>query len=413
MYQPGLSYNSHVKKYGPLDKFGYKDFIPLFTAKKFNADEWAELYQQAGAKFAGAVAEHADGFAMWDSALTKWNAKQMGPKRDIVGEVEKAVRKRGMKFVTTFHHSWMWGWFSTPFTNADVLDPRYRDFYGPALPVSAFSPTPVPMPDEAFCLRWMDKIKEVIAKHHPDQITFDGKLDIIAEPYRLEMMAYFYNQAVQRSQPVVMTHKREDLKAGVMAFERSRMTAINEVPWLADDSIASDSWSYTPTLHYYSAERLVHDLADIVSKNGTLLLNVAPRADGTIPDEQRERLLAIGRWLKINGEAIYGSRPWRIFGEGPTKPLGGHMGDLKLKGFTVEDIRFTTGNGRLYAIVLGLPRSEVRIRSLAGEPVAEVRLLGSSEKIQWKQEADALTITPPASLPCDLAVTFSIKMRTP
>jgi alpha-L-fucosidase len=419
MYQTGAVHDFHVKNFGPVDKFGYKDFIPRFTGEKFNADEWAELYRQAGAQFAGPVAEHADGFAMWDSALTQWNAKQMGPKRDIVGEMEKAVRKRGMKFVTTLHHCWLWGWYATPLQEADVLDPQYEDFYGPVLPLSGFDLYPNPAPNEPFCERWLGKTKEVISKYHPDLLWFDSKLYIIPESYRREMVSYYFNMAAQRAQRVVLTYKQDDLKgAGLLDLERSRMAAIHPTPWLTDTSIASDSWSYTTNLHYYSAERLVHDLVDIVSKNGCLLLNVAPRPDGTIPQEQRERLLAIGHWLKINGEAIYGSRPWRVFGEGPTKAAQGEFSDLKLKGFTTEDIRFTAGigrfhKGRVYAIVLGLPRSAVRIHSLAGEPVAEVRLLGSTQKIQWKQEADALTITPPATLPCEHAITFCIQMRTP
>ena len=319
MYQTGVVHQFHVKKYGPVDKFGYKDLIPRFTGEKFNADEWAELYRQAGAQFAGPVAEHADGFAMWDSDLTRWNAKQMGPKRDIVGEMEKAVRKRGMKFVTTLHHSWLWAWYATPLEEADVLDPQYEEFYGPVLPPSTFHIYPTPGPDEAFCTRWLEKTKEVISKYHPDLLWFDTKLYIIGESYRREMVSYFYNQAAQRAQPVVLTYKQQDLKAGVLDLERTRMTTTYPAPWMTDTSIASDSWSYTTTLQYYSATRLVHDLVDIVSKNGCLLLNVAPRSDGTIPQEQRERLLAMGRWLKVNGEAIYGSRPWRVFGEGPTK----------------------------------------------------------------------------------------------
>jgi alpha-L-fucosidase len=417
LYQPNhTAHRHHVEIFGPTDKFGYKDFIPRFTAEKFNADEWAELFRQAGARFAGPVAEHADGFAMWDSALTHWNAKEMGPRRDVVGELEKAIRRRGLKFVASLHHSWLWGWYATPDPAADVHDPRFADFYGPDLPMSAFRSAPQPPPDDAFCRRWLAKTEELTDRYHPDLLYFDTKLNIIPERFRLEMVSHYYNAAASRGQTVVLTYKKEDLERGsaVLDVERGRMSALQPFPWMTDTSVARNSWGYVADLDYYSTTRLVHDLIDIVSKNGCLLLNVAPRADGTIPNEQRARLLGIGRWLELNGEAIYGTRPWRVFGEGPTKVEEGMFSDLKLKGFTAEDIRFTTKGEVLYALVLGWPAASrtVTIRSLAtanaGRAIGRVQLLGHPGNLPFRQSPEALVVDLPEVPPCEHAFVFKI-----
>ncbi len=441
MYQPAhKAHAHHVERFGPVDKFGYKDFIPRFTADKFNADEWAELFRRAGARFAGPVAEHADGFAMWDSALTKWDAKDMGPKRDVVGELAQAIRRRGLKFATSLHHSWLWGWYATPDQTADIHDPRYADFYGRDLPTTAFKMNPEPPPDAAFCERWLAKTKELIDRYSPDLLYFDTKLHIIPESFRLEMVSHYYNHAAARRQPVVLTYKKEDLQAGsaVLDVERGRMATIQPSPWMTDTSVARNSWGYVAELDYYTTDRLVHDLVDIVSKNGCLLLNVAPRPDGTIPEEQRQRLLAIGRWLEVNGEAIYGTRPWRVFGEGPTKIEEGSFGDLKLKDFTAEDIRFTIKGDALFAIALGWPakaqRGETRqmanerlpasggltrsatgtlsIRSLGRSALPEritgVQLLGQRGDLKFTQTDEALTIDLPPTPPGDYAYGFKI-----
>ncbi|MDO8543608.1 MAG: alpha-L-fucosidase [Opitutaceae bacterium] len=422
MYQPNhRAYAFHRKNFGPLDQFGYKDFIPRFTAEKFNADEWAELFRRAGAKFAGPVAEHADGFAMWDSPLTTWDAKDMGPKRDVVGELETAIRKRGLKFVASLHHSWLWGWYATADKNADIHDPRYAGFYGPDLPVSAFSKNPNPPPDETFCDRWLAKTKEVINRYHPDLLYFDTKLYTIAERFRLEMISHYYNQAAQREQAVVLTYKQEDLKPGaaVLDMERGRMASIQSAPWMTDTSVARNSWGYVENLEYYPTRRLVHDLVDIVSKNGCLLLNVAPRADGTIPEEQRERLLGIGRWLELNGEAIYGTRPWRVFGEGPTKVEGGMFGDLKLKDFTADDIRFTSKGDTVYAILLGWSDTKrtlgIRALGRANVPgnIRSVELLGRTGPLEFTRTNDELQITLPETPPGEHAWVFRIVHRAP
>ena len=421
MYQPGHKVHQfHVENFGPLDEFGYKDFIPMFTAEKFNADQWAELYHKAGAKFAGPVAEHHDGFAMWDSALTTWDAKERGPKRDVVGEMEKAVRKRGMKFAATLHHINNWGWYSTSIEDADVHDPQNSDFYGRDLPVTAFrwgTPGPPdPMPDEAFCTQWLAKTKEVIDKYQPDLLWFDFWLCNLPESYRVEMLSHYYNQAARRNEPVVLAYKPavgpEELKPGTATIdlETARMANIYPSPWLTDISITRGGWAFSKQISYRPTSSVVHQLVDIVSKNGCMLLNIAPRPDGSIPEEQREILLGIGKWLEVNGEAIYGTRPWVVSGEGPAKTEGGPFVDSS-KGFTGKDIRFTAKGNTLYAILLGQPHEPIRIHSLLAEPIIDIRLLGSDQPLEWKHDRDALEITPPATLPCDYAITFCIRLE--
>ena len=186
MYQKGSTANRHhVQTYGEVSKFGYKDFIPQFTAEKFDPAEWADLFVKAGARFAGPVAEHADGFSLWDSKLTRWNAAKMGPKRDIVGDLSQAIKARGLKFVTTFHHQWLWGWYPTDDASADASNPEYAGLYGPRVPATAFDyANPRPRPDAAFCGLWRDKVLEVIDKYQPDLVYFDSRMAIIDEKYR-------------------------------------------------------------------------------------------------------------------------------------------------------------------------------------------------------------------------------------
>lgn len=403
--------------YGPLKTFGYKDFVPDFKGEKFDADQWAELYKKAGAKFAGPVAEHADGFSMWDSELTEWDSVEKGPKRDVVAELEAAIRKRGMKFVATFHHQWLWGWYPTYDETTDASDPDYSGLYGPKVEKGQFTNTA--MRDEPFCKLWQEKVDEVVKKYRPDMIWFDTRMNLIQEPYRLKMAANFYNSGREGGRDVILTYKNKDMVNGTATFnmERSRMRDTNPDPWQTDTSIASNSWGYVDGLKYYSTQRLIQDLVDIVSKNGCVLLNIAPRADGSIPQEQVDRLLEIGDWLRINGEAIYGTRPWKAFGEGPAIIPEGHLADLKFNGFCAEDIRFTRSKdgATLYVICLGKPEAKrVSVKLLGTDPELmekapdSVTMLGSDATIQWTRDADAMTFTLPERLPCEHVYVFRI-----
>lgn len=418
MYLPEKAeHRHHVQTYGPVDRFGYKDFIARFTADKFDAAAWADLFKDAGARFAGPVAEHADGFALWDSRVNPWNAARMGPKRDLVGELERAIRQRGMKFVTTFHHQWLWGWYATPLEAADVHDPANASFYGPRLPLAAFDfDRPQPAPSDAFQDAWRAKLLEVVDRYKPDLVYFDSRAAIIGEPFRLSFLAYYYNEAARQGREVVMTYKNNDFAkgSGVVDIEQGRMSSATDYVWQNDDTIDWDSWAYLEQPRYKPVTRLVHELADVVSKNGTLLLDIGPRPDGTIPEPIVERLRAIGAWLRVNGEAIYGTRPWTTFGEGPTKVEAGHFGEAKIKDFTAKDIRFTTRGTTLYAIALGWPADgKLVVTSLGGSragarTVKRVRMLGHEGRIDWTEDARGLVVTLPSEKPCEHAFTLAI-----
>lgn len=425
MYKKGHANNKeHLAKFGSLSKFGYKDFVPLFTAEKFNADEWADLYVEAGARFAGPVGEHADGFSMWDSKVNPWNAVDMGPKRNIVAEMEKAVRKRGLKFLVSMHHQWLWGWYPTWDPNTDAGDPANASLYGPKYPATAQG-TVVngrwenmyadPLPSPKFQATWLAKIKEVVSTYSPDVLWFDNRMQLLPEELRTEMASFYYNHSMAQGREPVLTYKRPDMKLGTATsdLERSRMPDIFPEPWLTDSSISRSSWSYATDLEYYSTDRLVDDLVDIVSKNGCLLLNIAPHPDGTIPNEQKERLRGMGKWLRLNGEAIYSSRPWMIYGEGPTATPVGHLSDFKFKGFGNKDVRFTTKGRALYAIALGWPDDGKLIIKALGTAkysteIKRVSLLGHKGKLKWKRMLDGLEIELPAQSPCEHACVFKI-----
>lgn len=400
-------YKHHIATYGDPSEFGYHDFVPMFKAEKFNADEWAELFEQAGARFAGPVAEHHDGFSMWASRVTPWNAKDMGPKRDTVGELAAAIRKRGMHLVTSFHHARNRRWYPRvegwPTTSDDA---KLQMLYGN-------------MPAEQFNEMWLAKLTEVIDSYRPDLIWFDGRLEDVPESYHKDFLAYYFNKADKWGKEVMVTYKGRDLprEIGVEDFEKGRMNRITEYPWLTDDTISHGSWCYTHDLKIKSTRYVLGVLIDIVSKNGQLLLNISPKADGTIPMNQQEVLLGVGGWLKKYGEAIYGTRPFVVFGEGPTRlKSGGQYAREKLL-YKPEDIRFTTKANIVYAIQLGWPgaKHETLLKSFSGEwrqeslKIKGVRMLGSDEKIAWSLREDGLAVTSPSSPPDKMAVVYKIE----
>ena len=430
MYVEGTpAFKHHIETYGPQSKFGYKDFIPMFKAEHFNADDWVELFQQAGARYIVPVAEHCDGFAMYDSSLTDWDAVKMGPKRDVVGELAAATRRHGLHFGVSSHRAEHWWWYDggTKF-DSDVRDPRFAGLYGPAQPMAlpgaddSKEPDPDHLerwlpPNKAFLDDWLARSSELVDKYHPDLLYFDWWIGQPAfQPYLKQFAAYDYNEAARRHQGVVLTYKGYDFpeNAAVLDIERGKLDTVRLLPWQTDTSVSIHSWGYATNDEYRSAKSLIDELVDVVSKNGNLLLNVGPRSDGTIPDEGRSILLEIGTWLKTNGEAIYGSRPWLVYGEGPTKVTSSAKSSDQQE-FTAEDIRFTTHNGALYAIALGWPKSgELRVHSLwKGNPyltgsVCGVTLLGADQGISWRQTADGLYIELPKQQPQEPAFTFRI-----
>lgn len=416
------AYNHHVETYGPQTTFGYKDFIPQFTARQFDPDAWASLFKEAGAKYVVPVAEHHDGFAMYDCSFTRWNSVRMGPQRDVLGELAAAVRRQGLVFGTSYHRAEHWWFFNGGRDIAsDVQDPRYDDLYGPAQPGVFYGQAqPAPAtnpPDKAFLDDWMARLVELVERYQPQLVYFDWWIEQPAfRPYLSRFAAYYYNRAAQWSRRAVINYKQGELEGETFAegsavydIERGQMSTISARFWQSDTSIMRNSWCDVSSPDYKPVNELIGDLVDVVSKNGALLLNIGPRADGSIPEEAAERLRAIGRWLEVNGEAIYSSRPWRVFGEGPTESAavihGVYPDETKGREFTEKDIRFTTREGKLYATFLAWPESgTVAITSLGENgqhqvPITLVELLGSGVPLTWERDAEALRVALPASAP--------------
>jgi alpha-L-fucosidase len=384
----------HQEKFGPQDKFGYKDFIPLFTAAKFNADEWAALFKQAGARYVMPTAEHHDGFALWDSALTKWNAKAMGPHRDLIGELAAAVHKQGMKFGVTNHRMEHFDFINpAPGLKTDLYDPASADFYSVA--------DRSPAAHVRFLHDWVLRNFELIDKYHLDTLWWDNGVNSRAyDPLKLEVFAHFYNRAAAEGREVTMLTKGDASLGGhVEDYERQSRAplAIQPGPFEVHDS-PSYRWGYLENDTYWKSDAVVARLVEAVCRNGNLLLNLSPKADGTIPDEEKRMLVDTGKWLAVNGDAIYGTRAWTRLGEGASvngKPA-----------YTGKDIRFTTKGDTLYAIFMAWPGQEGVINSLAtgktpAGKIDSVTLLGDGEELEFSQDTDGLHVKFPTAKPCD------------
>lgn len=403
-------FEHHVKTYGPQKDFGYKDFIPMFKAEKFDAEAWADLFQQAGAKYVVPVAEHHDGFQMYKSELSHWNAAEMGPTRDILGELETAFEKRGIITGASSHRieHWFFMGHGRDF-DSDVKEPmECGDFYWPATkePESHQDLYSTPTPSQEFLEDWLLRCCEIVDRYRPRIVYFDWWIQHSAvRPYLRRFAAYYYNRALEWGEEVAINYKHDafDFGCAVVDIERGQFADIQPFFWQTDTAIAKNSWCYTENNDFKKAKDILCDLVDIVSKNGTLLLNVGPKADGSFSEEDRQVLTEIGQWMQINGEAIYGSRPWRVAAEGPTKIQGGQFTDAVDKVFTKEDIRYTMHNGYLYAAVLNYAEGgSVNLTSLAEQDasrlplfhgiVKDVRVLGFDEIPQWKRDGNGLHI---------------------
>jgi len=425
MYHPGSpEFAHHIATYGSQDKFGYKDFIPMFKAEHFDPAAWAKLFKEAGAQYVVPVAEHHDGFAMYDSGLSDWTAARMGPHRDIIGELAKAVRAEGLHFGASSHrveHNFFMG--TGREISSDVNDPRFAAFYGPAHNwVQNRPPTPLSndftFATSAWTDDWLARSSEIVEKYHPDIMYFDWWIgQPLVCPALVRFAAFYYNASLKYGDHIgVINFKDYALQehSAVLDLERGQLADIRTLPWQTDTSISNKSWGYIEHDTFKSPEFVIDQLADIVSKNGNLLLNIGPRSDGTIPKEVQQVLRDVGAWLKVNGEAIYGTRPWKTFGEGPTKVAAGSFHDQETAAYTAEDFRFTTKGNAIYAIELAKPTGgEAVIRALGSSAaqtpsVESVTLLGADRALSYKQQADGLHIQLPDQILGMYACAFRI-----
>jgi len=430
MYQEkDAVYANHIKSFGPQEKFGYKDFIPKFKAEKWDPAAWANLFKEAGAQYVVPVAEHHDGFSMYDSGLSDWTAVKMGPKRDVVGDLAKAVRAEGLHFGLSSHRAEHNFFFDGGRKiRSDVNDPKYASLYGPAHAwLEAKENTPLnndwTYVSPAWTADWLARATELVEKYKPEIVYYDwwiGQDNF--RPRVTEFAAFYYNYAAAHGYTGVINFKDYSLdwKSGVRDFERGQLATIEPDHWQTDTSISKLSWGYIENDQYQPPDFLLHQLIDIVSKNGNLLLNIGPKPDGTIPDQIQTTLKEMGGWLKANGEAIYATTPWKVYGEGPTKVIGGAFHDQDTKPYTTEDFRFTQKGSTVYAIGMSCPAdgsSTVTIHSMGSDQAAKgltlssIELVGSTDKITFDQSADALQVKLPASSNCKYAYVLKIAVK--
>ena len=426
MYVEGhRQYKHHVENYGHPSEFGYKDIIPLWKGENFQPDSLVALFQEAGAKYIVAPAMHHDNFDLWDSRHHEWNSVNYGPKQNIIGKWEEAVRKSGLHWGITTHLARAWCWFQTSHGSDkdgsyagipyDGNDPAYESLYFETHDNTSYA-YPV-VPADYWPGQWFRRVKDLVDQHEPDLLYFDGGIPF-GETGR-EMMAYYYNSNMKRNDGHlegvlnIKNYRKSvfhgDFRYGVAVedVERGRLKEISQLPWQTDTSIGD--WFWTSGDNYDTPKNIIDQLVDIVSKNGNLLLNVPPRADGTLDDEAIHLLKEIGAWLRVNGEGIYGSRPYTYFGEGPTTVEGGHFS--KMAQLTAEDYRYTTKGDTIFAFVCGEPEAEIRLESFSAKSyhrLKSVEMLGVDPPLQFSQTEEALVVAVPDKLPSKYAICIRI-----
>lgn len=394
------THRQHVARFGSLEEFGYHDFIPMFKGEKFDANEWAALFQRFGARFAGLVAEHHDGFSMWDSKHTPFNAKNMGPKKDIVGELGKAIKGRGMKFFTSLHHE-----INQTYA---VLKPgwagynqKYRKLYGCL------------MPKDEWRQMWLDKSTELVDKYSPDIVYFDAWMDTIPEQYKLQFLANYFNHAEKTGQEIIFTYKYKEFprEIGMLDHEMSSLSEIDTIPWLCDFCISDGyhkAWGYVNGMQYLTSKAIIQRLIDVVANNGQLLMNMSPKSDGTFPQQQLDVMDNVGVWLWSYGEAIYSTRPFYTSGETTSE------------GWRIRYTR-SKDSKTLYAIMLDWPGKGADVCLKAVTPnhltgkVKKATLLSVKQNYECgiKQTDDGLTVSIPKNgrMPSDAAGVVKIEIE--
>ena len=428
-------YDYHLKHYGHPSKFGFKDVIQTWKGDKFDSDYLLSLYKKAGAKYFVSMGVHHDNFDLWNSKHNRWNAVNMGPKKDIVGLFRQAALKHGLRFGVSDHLWISYKWFATshysdkdgPYAGApyDGADPKFADLYHDYAEVK--QPPPVKLDwdetwiPESWKQHWALRIKDLVDQYEPDYMYSDGSIQFAQ--YGLDLVSYFYNRNAARhggSCEAIYTSKRpEDCRGGTCLLDRER-GVLDEIwpdPWQTDTCIGN--WHYKRDIEYKTPKTIIDMLVDIVSKNGNLMLNFPLPNSGILDDRELNILSAITDWMNVNGEAIFSTRPWKISGQ--TTPVSSAQdamfNESKRKPLTAEDVRFTTKGQTLYAFVMGWPEKEATIAPLGSDSkyapgkIENVELLGFLGKLRWTRDHSGLRIQMPEQKPSEHAVAFEITGR--
>ncbi|HJQ30754.1 MAG TPA: alpha-L-fucosidase [Pyrinomonadaceae bacterium] len=422
MYIQGQwQYEHHVKTYGHPSRFGFKDIIPTWKAARFDADHLVGLYKQAGARYFVSLGVHHDNFDLWDSKHQRWNSVRMGPRRDIVGEFRRAALRHGLRFGVSEHLSMSYKWFSVshgsdregPLAGVpyDGADPRYADLYHDIKQVYVDLPWNLDNTSEAFKRVWYLRVRDLVDKYRPDILYTDGEIPF--GDFGLMQTANLYNLSAERHggrvEAVQLSKKREDCEVGtcVMDVERGVVETVWPAPWQSHTCVGN--WHYLKGGTYKSPKAVIDMLVDVVSRNGNLLLNFPLPNDGMLDAEELKILSAITDWMRVNGEAIHDTRPWKIYGTGPAAAASGadaKFNESKRRELTAEDVRFTRKGQTLYAFFMGWPeRGEVNVASLAtpgglaAGRVGKVELLGFPGELKWSQDAEGLKVRLPEERP--------------
>lgn len=360
MYDPAFdAYEHHLKTYGKHTEFGYKDFIPMLKAQNFDADRWIRIFKDAGAQYVIPVAEHHDGFQMYETELSDYNAVDMGPHRNILLELKNACESKGLVFGASSHRIEHYFFQGVARKIESDINKEFKrgDLYWPSVcaEVDFEAVEGEGAPSEEYMQDWLVRTCELIDRYRPLILYFDWWIQRTElKPYLKKLLAYYYNRADEWNCQVVVNYKHDAIPFGIAVpdIERGQLSSQKSYRWQSDTAMCFNSWCYTEQNRYKETEDILCDLIDIISKNGTMLLNIGPKEDGTFSDEETLILKKIGEWLRINHEAVFDAKPYKLFGEGPTAVEEGAFKDGDVKGFTSKDFRFMAGGGCIYIFAM-------------------------------------------------------------